>query len=216
MNKELVRIIENPVIFQNLCKMRDKNTDSQGVRLATRKITRVLLYEAAKNLPLVDKKIETPIKTTTFKTIKEDINIIISPILRAGLIFTDEAIDILPQACIRHIGMYRDEKTLKPVWYYNKVPMEAPNPENFYIYITDPMLATGNSLIEAIRLYADKKIPMENIKCICIMAAPEGIENIQREFPEVEIITAAVDEGINEKGYIVPGMGDAGDRIFNT
>ena len=216
MNKELVRIIENPVIIQNLCKMRDKNTDSQGVRLATRKITRVLLYEAAKNLPLVDKKIETPIKTTTFKTIKEDINIIISPILRAGLIFTDEAIDILPQACIRHIGMYRDEKTLKPVWYYNKVPMEAPNPENFYIYITDPMLATGNSLIEAIRLYADKKIPMENIKCICIMAAPEGIENIQREFPEVEIITAAVDEGINEKGYIVPGMGDAGDRIFNT
>ena len=216
MNKELVRIIENPVIFQNLCKMRDKNTDSQGVRLATRKITRVLLYEAAKNLPLVDKKIETPIKTTTFKTIKEDINIIISPILRAGLIFTDEAIDILPQACIRHIGMYRDEKTLKPVWYYNKVPMEAPNPENFYIYITDPMLATGNSLIEAIRLYADKKIPMENIKCICIMAAPEGIENIQREFPEVEIITAAVDEGINENGYIVPGMGDAGDRIFNT
>ncbi len=216
MNKDLVRIIENPVIFQNLCTMRDKSTDSQGVRLATRKITRVLLYEAAKNLPLVDKEIETPIKTTTFKTIKEDINIIISPILRAGLIFTDEAIDILPQACIRHIGMYRDEKTLKPVWYYNKVPMEAPNPENFYIYITDPMLATGNSLIEAIRLYADKKIPMENIKCICIMAAPEGIENIQREFPEVEIITAAVDEGINEKGYIVPGMGDAGDRIFNT
>lgn len=216
MNKDLVRIIENPVIFQNLCTMREKRTDSQGVRLATRKITRVLLYEAAKNLPLVEKEIETPIKTTTFKTIKEDINIIISPILRAGLIFTDEAIDILPQACIRHIGMYRDEKTLKPVWYYNKVPMEAPNPENFYIYITDPMLATGNSLLEAIRLYADKKIPMSNIKCICIMAAPEGIENIQREFPEVEIITAAVDEGINEKGYIVPGMGDAGDRIFNT
>ena len=216
MNKDLVRIIENPVILQNLCTMRDKNTDCQGVRIATRKITRVLLYEAAKNLPLVEKEIDTPIVKTTVKTIENDINIIISPILRAGLIFTDEAIDILPQACIRHIGMYRDEKTLKPVWYYNKVPMEAPNPENFYIYITDPMLATGNSLIEAIRLYADKKIPMENIKCICIMAAPEGIENIQREFPEVEIITAAVDEGINEKGYIVPGMGDAGDRIFNT
>mgnify|MGYP002621062349 FL=1 len=216
MEDNKVRIIENPVIFINLCKMRDKNTDSQGVRIATRKITRVLLYEAAKNLPLVEKEIETPVVKTKVKTVEEDINIIISPILRAGLIFTDEAIDILPQACIRHIGMYRDEKTLKPVWYYNKVPMEAPNPENFYIYITDPMLATGNSLIEAIRLYADKKIPMENIKCICIMAAPEGIENIQREFPEVEIITAAVDEGINEKGYIVPGMGDAGDRIFNT
>ncbi len=216
MNKDLVRIIENPVILQNLCTMRDKNTDCQGVRIATRKITRVLLYEAAKNLPLVEKEINTPIVKTTVKTIEDDINIIISPILRAGLIFTDEAIDILPQACIRHIGMYRDEKTLKPVWYYNKVPMEAPNPEKFYIYITDPMLATGNSLIEAIRLYADKKIPMSHIKCICIMAAPEGIENIQKVFPEVEIITAAVDEGINKKGYIIPGMGDAGDRIFNT
>ena len=216
MNKDLVRVIENPVILQSLCTMRDKNTDSQGVRIATRKITRVLLYEASKNLPLVEKEIETPIKKTTIKTIENDINIIISPILRAGLIFTDEAIDILPQACIRHIGMYRDEKTLKPIWYYNKVPMEAPNPEKFYIYITDPMLATGNSLIEAIRLYADKNIPISHIKCICIMAAPEGIENIQREFPEIEIITAAVDEGLNEKGYIVPGMGDAGDRIFNT
>ena len=141
---------------------------------------------------------------------------IISPILRAGLIFTDEAIDILPQACIRHIGMYRDEKTLKPIWYYNKVPMEAKNPEQFYIYITDPMLATGNSLLEAIRLYADKGIPISNIKCICIIAAPEGIENIQKHFPDIEIITAAVDEKLNEKGYIVPGMGDAGDRIFNT
>lgn len=216
MNKAKVRIISNPVVLLNLCTMRDKDTDSQGVRIATRKITRCLLYEASKNLPLVYKEVTTPLTTFTAKTVDPNINLIISPILRAGLIFTDEAIDILPQACIRHIGMYRDEKTLKPVWYYNKVPMEAPNPENFYIYITDPMLATGNSLLEAIRLYADKKIPMSNIKCICIMAAPEGIENIQREFPEVEIITAAVDEGINEKGYIVPGMGDAGDRIFNT
>ena len=132
------------------------------------------------------------------------------------MIFTDEAIDILPQACIRHIGMYRDEKTLKPVWYYNKVPMDAPNPEKFYIYITDPMLATGNSLIEAIKLYADKGIPIDNIKVICIIAAPQGIENIQKHYPDIEIITAAVDDRLNEKGYIVPGMGDAGDRIFNT
>lgn len=216
MEDKNVRVIENPVIFINLCRMRDKNTDSQGVRIATRKITRVLLYEAAKNLPLVEKEIETPVVKTKVKTVEEDINIIISPILRAGLIFTDEAIDILPQACIRHIGMYRDEKTLKPVWYYNKVPMEAPNPEKFYIYITDPMLATGNSLLEAIKLYADKNIPMENIKVICIMAAPEGIKNIHDKYPNVEIITATVDEGINEKGYIIPGMGDAGDRIFNT
>ena len=211
-----VRVIENPVIHLNLCTMRDKNTDSQGVRIATRKITRCLLYEAAKNLPLVEKDVTTPLTTFKAKTVDPDINLVISPILRAGLIFTDEAIDILPQATIRHIGMYRDEKTLKPIWYYNKVPMEAPNPEKFYIYITDPMLATGNSLIAAIDLYAQKGIPIKNIKCICIIAAPEGIKNIHSHYPDIEIITAAIDDYLNEKGYIVPGMGDAGDRIFNT
>ena len=216
MDMEKIKVINNPVVLQNLMVMRDKNTDSQGVRLATRKITRCLLYEAAKNLPLVDHEIETPLTKFTTKVIDPNINIIISPILRAGLIFTDEAIDILPQACIRHIGMYRDETTLKPVWYYNKVPMKAPNPEKFYIYLTDPMLATGNTLLEAIKLYADKGIPIKNIKLICIIAAPEGIKNIQKEYPEIEITTAAIDSYLNEKGYIVPGMGDAGDRIFNT
>lgn len=216
LNMEKIRLIDNPVISLNLCTMRDKNTDSQGVRIATRKITRVLLYETAKGLPMVDKEIETPLTKCTVKTIDPEINLIISPILRAGLIFTDEAIDILPQACIRHIGMYRDEKTLKPVWYYNKVPMEAPNPEKFHIIITDPMLATGNSLLGAIELYANKGIPQKNIKVICIIAAPEGLANIQKNFPEVEIITAAIDSHLNEQGYIVPGMGDAGDRIFNT
>lgn len=211
-----VRVINNPVVLLNLCTMRDKNTDSQGVRIATRKITRCLLYEAAKNLPLVERDVTTPLTTFRAKTVDPDMNLIISPILRAGLIFTDEAIDILPQATIRHIGMYRDEKTLKPVWYYNKVPMEADNPEKFYIYITDPMLATGNSLLAAIELYANKGIPIKNIKCICIIAAPEGLKNIYEKYPDIEIITAAVDDHLNEKGYIVPGMGDAGDRIFNT
>ena len=211
-----VRVINNPVVLLNLCTMRDKNTDSQGVRIATRKVTRCLLYEAAKNLPLVERDVTTPLTTFRAKTVDPDINLIISPILRAGLIFTDEAIDILPQATIRHIGMYRDEKTLKPVWYYNKVPMEADNPEKFYIYITDPMLATGNSLLAAIELYANKGIPIKNIKCICIIAAPEGLKNIYEKYPDIEIITAAVDDHLNEKGYIVPGMGDAGDRIFNT
>lgn len=216
MNKDKIRIINNPVILQNLCTMRDKHTDSQGVRIATRKITRTLLYEASKSLPLVEKTVATPLVSFKTQTIDPDINIIISPILRAGLIFTDEAIDILPQACIRHIGMYRDEKTLKPVWYYNKVPMQVVDAHKFHIFITDPMLATGNSLIEAIKLYADKKIPMENIKVICIIAAPEGVLNIQEKYPDVEIITAALDSHLNEQGYIVPGMGDAGDRIFNT
>lgn len=215
-NKNKVKVIKNPVILQNLCIMRDKNTNSHGVRIATRKITRALLYEASKNLPLIEKTITTPLTSFKTQTIDPDINIIISPILRAGLIFTDEAIDILPQACVRHIGMYRDEKTLKPIWYYNKVPMKVQDPHKFHIFITDPMLATGNSLIEAIKLYSDKRIPMENIKIISIISAPEGISNIQMKFPETEIITAAVDSHLNEHGYIVPGMGDAGDRIFNT
>lgn len=213
---ENVKIISNPVVLLNLCTMRDKSTNSEGVRIATRKITRSLLYEASKNLPIVDVEIETPLEKFITQTIDPEINIIISPILRAGLIFTDEATDILPQATIRHIGMYRDEKTLKPVWYYNKVPMNAENPEKFFIYITDPMLATGNSLTEAIKLYADKGIPTKNIKVLSIIAAPEGVENIHKNFPDVEIITASIDRGLNEKGYIVPGMGDAGDRIFNT
>ena len=215
-NMEKVRVINNPVVLLNLCTMRDKNTDSQGVRIATRKITRCLLYEAAKNLPLVVKDVTTPLTTFQAKTIDPDIHLIISPILRAGLIFTDEAIDILPQATIRHLGMYRDEKTLKPIWYYNKVPMEVQNPKDYYVYITDPMLATGNSLLAAIELYINKGIPVKNIKCICIISAPEGIVNIQNHYPEIEIITAAIDEKLNDKGYIVPGMGDAGDRIFNT
>ena len=215
-NESTLRIIDNPVILQNLCIMRDKNTDSQGVRIATRHITRILLYETSKCLPLVEKTINTPLAACKTKTIDPDINIIISPILRAGLIFTDEAIDILPQACIRHIGMYRDEKTLKPVWYYNKVPMEVQDPHKLHIFITDPMLATGNSLIEVIKLYADKNVPLENIKVISIISAPEGVSNIQTKFPQVEIITAALDSHLNEQGYIVPGMGDAGDRIFNT
>ena len=196
--------------------MRDEDTDTQGVRLAARKLTRILLYEATKNLPQKDVEIETPLTKFVTKTINPDITIIISPILRAGLIFTDEAVDILPQATIRHIGMYRDEKTLKPVWYYNKVPMPVDNPDNYYVYITDPMLATGNSLIEAIRLYVDKGIPQSNICCVCMISSPVGIEAVFNNFPDITLIVAAVDDHLNERGYIVPGMGDAGDRIFNT
>lgn len=211
-----LKIVSNPIVNQSLCTMRAKDTDTQGVRLAARKLTRILLYEATKHLPQTEIEIETPLTKFTTQTINPDINIIISPILRAGLIFTDEAVDILPQATIRHIGMYRDEKTLKPVWYYNKVPMPVDKPEDYYIYITDPMLATGNSLIEAIRLYVDKGIPETNICCVCMISSPQGIENVFNEFPLVTIIVAAVDSHLNERGYIVPGMGDAGDRIYNT
>ena len=211
-----LEIVENPIVNQSLCTIRAKDTDTQGVRLAARKLTRILLYEATKNLPQTDVEIETPLAKFGTKTINQDITIIISPILRAGLIFTDEAVDILPQATIRHIGMYRDEKTLKPVWYYNKVPMPVDNPEQYYVYITDPMLATGNSLLEAIKLYTEKGIPQKNICCVCMISAPEGIEAVFNKFHDIKLIVAAVDSHLNERGYIVPGMGDAGDRIFNT
>ena len=212
-----LKVVSNPIVNQSLCTIRAKDTDTQGVRLAARKLTRILLYEATKNLPQKDVEVETPIARFVTKTINPDINIIISPILRAGLIFTDEAVDILPQATIRHIGMYRDETTLKPVWYYNKVPMPVDRPTtDYYVYITDPMLATGNSLVEAIRLYVEKGIPETNICCVCMISSPQGIEKVFTEFPEVTLIVAAVDSHLNERGYIVPGMGDAGDRIYNT
>ena len=136
MKYENLKVISNPIVNQSLCTMRNKNTDTEGVRLAARKLTRILLYEATKNLPQKDIEIETPLVKFNTQTIDPNIKIIISPILRAGLIFTDEAVDILPQAAIRHIGMYRDEKTLKPVWYYNKVPMPVDNPNDYYIYIS--------------------------------------------------------------------------------
>ena len=211
-----LKIVTNPIVNQSLCTMRAMDTDTQGVRLAARKLTRILLYEATKNLPQKNVEIETPLTRFTTQTINPDITIVISPILRAGLIFTDEAVDILPQATIRHIGMYRDEKTLKPVWYYNKVPMPVDKPEDYYVYITDPMLATGNSLLEAIRLYVEKGIPETNICCVCMIASPQGVETIFKEFPAVTLIVASVDSHLDERGYIVHGMGDAGDRIFNT
>ncbi len=216
MERNNLKIVSNPIVNQSLCTMRDKNTDTQGVRLAARKLTRVLLYEATKNLPQKEIEIETPVANCRTLTIDNEITIIISPILRAGLIFTDEAVDILPQATIRHIGMYRDENTLKPVWYYNKVPLTIDDPQKYYVYITDPMLATGNSLSEAIRLYVEKGIPETNICCVCMISAPEGIEAVFSQFPAVTLIVAAVDKGLNTRGYIIPGMGDAGDRIFNT
>lgn len=215
-NYENLKVISNPIVNQSLCTLRNKDTDTQGVRLAARTLTRILLYEATKNLPQTDIEIETPLTKFTTKTVNQDITIIISPILRAGLIFTDEAVDILPQATIRHIGMYRDEKTLKPVWYYNKVPMPVEDPSKYYVFITDPMLATGNSLIEAIKLYTEKGIPQENICCVCMISAPQGIKTVFEKFPDIKLIVAAVDSYLNERGYIVPGMGDAGDRIFNT
>ena len=137
-------------------------------------------------------------------------------ILRAGLIFSDIANEIMPYATVRHIGMYRDEETLTPIWYYNKIPIEFENPENKIILILDPMLATGNSAIDAIKLFVNKNVPEKNIRFVSLISAPEGLEKVTALYPDVQIVTANIDECLNEMGYIRPGLGDAGDRIFNT
>ena len=210
-----LKILNHPLISHNLAIIRNENTSCEQFRNALRRITYFLIYEASKNLPTKEITLKTPLEETSCFVFDDDIQLILAPILRAGMVFCEVAQELLPFANVHHLGMYRDEETLEPVWYYDK-RKKIKNVEKSKVIILDPMLATGNSLLEAIKLYADKGIPVKNIKCICIIAAPEGIENIQKHYPDIEIITAAVDECINEKGYIVPGMGDAGDRIFNT
>ena len=211
-----LNVISHPLIGTNLEILRNKNSDSAIFRNAVERITRILFYEATKNLPTIEKEVVTPLEITKENVISDGINIVISPILRAGLVFVRTALDMLPSAKVFHIGMYRNEETLEPVWYYNKLPKSIENPEKTYVYITDPMLATGGSLLVSIKNFTDKKIPQKNIKVVCIISAPEGVKKVHSHFPEVEIFTAALDRALNEKGYILPGLGDAGDRIFNT
>ncbi len=209
-------VCSHPLCLHNLTVIRDKNTTAEVFRSAIKRLTYLLFYTATADLQVEDTKTQTPLCECTTQILKKETKIIIAPILRAGLIFSDIASEIIPNASIRHIGMYRDEKTLKPVWYYDKTPIEFQNPENTMIFLLDPMLATGNSAIDAIRLFVNKKIPVENIRFISLISAPEGLENIRKYFPTLKIVTAHIDETLSAKGYILPGLGDAGDRIFNT
>ena len=168
-------------------------------------------------MPLTTFEIETPNCKTTVEKIDEKKEIFVVPILRSGLLMTNCFEDIVPNIRVQHIGMYRNEETLQPVWYYNKLPKNFKNPNNCLVYICDPMLATGGSGYEVVKLYVDeKKIPQENITFINIICCPVGVKKILTAFPNIKIITSAVDETLNDKGYIVPGLGDAGDRNFNT
>jgi len=215
-NDKNIFVCESPLVEHNLSIIRSKNTSPEMFRNASRRLAYILLYKAYSNLPMKTETIETPICKTKGKTIDADADIIIAPILRAGLAFADVAAEILPNATIRHIGMYRDEKTLNPVWYYNKTPVELENPQNTYVYVLDPMLATGNSSLETINLFIKKGIKEENLTFVNLIASPQGIKNIRNHFKNIRIVTAHIDEKLNENGYIVPGLGDAGDRLFNT
>lgn len=203
-------VLNHPLITHKLTILRDKNTGTKEFRELISEISMLLCYEAMKDANLEDKEIETPICKMTGKKLNED-NYAFIPILRAGTGMLDGLINVLPNAKIGHIGLYRNEETLKPVKYYYKVPKDIQNRE---VIILDPMLATGGSGIDAISMIKDEGV--KKIKFLCIIAAPEGIKKMQEMYPDVQIYCASIDSNLNEKGYIVPGLGDAGDRIFGT
>lgn len=204
-----VNIIDHPLIQHKLTIMRKKETSSAEFRKLLEEITMLMGYEATRDLPLEDVEIETPIQKTVGKRLTGK-KIAIVPVLRAGFGMVQGLLDLIPSARIGVIGLYRDPETLKPVEYYCKLP----NIENRSFIIVDPMLATGGSSVAAIQMLKDRGV--KDIRLMCLVAAPEGVDTVNKAHPDVKIYTAAVDECLNEHGYIVPGLGDAGDRIFGT
>ncbi|AEX86013.1 Uracil phosphoribosyltransferase [Marinitoga sp. 1135] len=203
-------VVNHPLIKHKLTIMRNKNTGPKEFRELLNEITLLLTYEATRNLPTIDVDVDTPIQTTTGQMV-EDKKITIVPILRAGLGMMDGILSLVPNASIGFLGIYRDPETLKPVEYYLKFP---PFTENHYVFIVDPMLATGFSIKYAIKKV--KEFGVKNIIVMSLLAAPEGVKNVEEEHPDVKIFTAAMDEKLNDHAYIIPGLGDAGDRLFRT
>ena len=205
-----VVIFDHPLIQHKTTILRQKTTTNKEFRELVEEITMLMCFESLRDLPLEEVEIETPIQKTKQKIIKGK-KLAIVPILRAGLGMVNGLLQLVPSAKVGHIGMYRDEETLIPHEYYCKLP---PDIDNRLIVVVDPMLATGGSAIDAIAQI--KSYGGKNIKFLCLIAAPEGIEALSKAHPDVQIYCANIDEKLNEKGYIVPGLGDAGDRIFGT
>ena len=205
-----VFVMDHPLIQHKLTFLRDKHTGSKEFRALVSEIAMLMCYEATRDLPLQSVHIETPMGPATTKVIAGR-KLAFVPILRAGLGMVDGVLALVPAAKVGHIGLYRDHETLKPVEYYNKLPQDI---EERDVIVLDPMLATGGSAIDAISII--KRSHPKSIKFMCIIAAPEGVNALTKEHPDVQVYCAAVDEKLNEIGYIVPGLGDAGDRIFGT
>ena len=203
-------IFDHPLIQHKLAVLRDKNTPSKDFRILVSEIAMLMTYEVTRDLPLKDVQIETPMTTMTAKKLAGK-KLAVVPILRAGLGMVDGVLNIIPSARIGHIGLYRDHETLEPVEYYCKLPADIEERE---VLVVDPMLATGGSAIDAISQI--KKRNPKHIRFVCIIAAPEGLDALTAAHPDVDVFCAALDERLNEKGYILPGLGDAGDRIFGT
>lgn len=209
---EKFHVIKHPLIEHKLTILRDKETGTKDFREIVNEIARLLAYEVSRDLPLEDIEIETPIMKSVQKTLTGK-KVVVVPILRAGLGMVDGILDLIPAARVGHVGLYRDEETMQPVEYFVKMPN---NLEDRQIYIVDPMLATGGSAVAAIDSLIERGAKVENMKFICLVAAPEGVKTLTEAHPEVEIFTAALDEKLNEQAYIIPGLGDAGDRLFGT
>ena len=211
-----VKVLNHPTVKHNLAIIRDKNTDCERFKNALKRITYSLIYEATRNLPTVEKVVETPLMKTTCEVFDENAQLIIAPILRAGMIFCEVAQDLLPFANVHHIGMYRDEETLEPVWYYDKRKEIKEDKDKVFVIILDPMLATGHSAVDAVKNFISKGVREENSVFVNLISSPEGIKKLSSSHPKVQIISATLDEKLNSNGYILPGLGDAGDRIYNT
>lgn len=203
-------IMDHPLIQHKIGFIRRKETGTKDFRQTIGEIAMLLCYEATRDLKLEDVEIETPICPTTAKELAGK-KMAVVPILRAGLGMVDGILTMIPAAKIGHIGLYRDPETLKPVEYYCKLPADCAERE---VFVVDPMLATGGSSIAAIQMLKDKGC--KNIHFMCIIAAPEGMKAMQEAHPDVDLYVGALDERLNDHGYIVPGLGDAGDRIFGT
>lgn len=205
-----VRVIDHPLIQHKLSIVRDVNTGTKEFRELLEEIAMLMAYEITRNLPLEETQIETPVTTCRAKVLSGK-KLAVVPILRAGLGMVNGVTRIIPAARVGHIGVYRNPETLDPVEYYCKLPTDIAERD---IIVIDPMLATGGSVVAAIDMI--KRSGAKNIKLMCLVAAPEGVRVVNDRHPDVEIYTAAVDERLNDHGYIVPGLGDAGDRIFGT
>lgn len=203
-------VLDHPLIQHKLTLIRDKSVGTKIFRETVNEISTLMAYEVSRDMPLEDVTVETPIAKTVKKQLAGK-KVAIVPILRAGLGMVDGILELIPAAKVGHIGMYRDETTLKPHEYFVKLPSDI---DQRQLFVVDPMLATGGSAIMAID--ALKKRGATNIKFVCLVAAPEGVKALQEKHPDIDIYTASLDEKLNEDGYIVPGLGDAGDRLFGT
>ena len=205
-------VLDHPLIQHKLTMIRQKDCGTKVFREVLNEISMLMAYEVSRDLPLEDVEIETPLVKTTLKTLAGK-KVAIIPILRAGLGMVDGILELIPAAKIGHVGMYRDHDTLQPVEYFVKLPSDISERQ---LFVVDPMLATGGSAVAAIDALLKRGAQPNSIKFCCLVAAPEGVETLRSAHPEIDIYAAALDERLNEHGYILPGLGDAGDRLFGT